>query len=183
VNAPSDIAVVRARLPYTDHRALSQAWYAALKLSRDEGAPMVKRSRPQASPTGARNRSRTQGESVPAQHHASSGVVARQATRPIVPAYAYRSKLEAGLRSNGAASHSNDARKQSIPGGASFTVSLGDARVRIVARSDGNRLQLTAVCNARHSEIVRRALAHASIGLGLCGARVDTAVHCEEEPS
>jgi hypothetical protein len=65
--------------------------------------------------------------------------------------------------------------------GASFTVNIGDARVRILARSSGNRLTLVAVCSARYAQLVARALAHASAGLREAGAFVDATVHCREE--
>ena len=34
MNAPAAVSVVPARLPYLDRRALSEAWYAALRLAR-----------------------------------------------------------------------------------------------------------------------------------------------------
>jgi hypothetical protein len=63
---------------------------------------------------------------------------------------------------------------------ASFTVALGDARVRIIVLSEGRRLHVTAVCSRRHVEIVRRAIGHASAGLRLHGALVEETIRCEE---
>src|ERR1700686_5193165 len=45
----NSIAVIRARLPYVDRRALSEAWFSALHLAR-EGEPLARRRRDIASP-------------------------------------------------------------------------------------------------------------------------------------
>jgi len=180
VNAASDIAVIRTRLPYVDRRALSQAWYSALH--HDEPGQQPERS-PLAvttSPEALRK---------PGAVPSAKGDVER-ANAPASP----RRRPSAARGAGGAPTATVQASKgerqttgrtASLPTrrmhGASFTVNIGEARVRIVARAIGNRLTLVAVCSGRHAEIVRRALAHASLGLREAGAFVDATVHCQED--
>jgi len=181
VNAPSDITVIRARLPYIDRRALSQAWYEALRLGADAGQAVPMLPRRKADEARRPNAS----HAPPSPLTTAPPSVAAAAQKRRVP-YALRGAdgrrpfLKTERTSYPNASRPPTARRATPVYGAGFTVALGGARVRIVVRGEGMRLALTAVCTARHAEAVRLALAHASLGLRLDGALVNTTVHCEE---
>ena len=181
--ATAEIAVIRARLPYIDRRALSQAWYSALtRFGREQGSdthlplrqPLgVAESSGRLPPSGAHGGSRARFM-LPEPWRSSS-------TRKALARSVDQRDPNSAIQDRRARCHVREARcRVQTLRSTSFTVTLGDARVRILAHSIGNRLQLTAVCSSRHAETVRRALAHASVGLQRCGALVDTRVHCED---
>jgi hypothetical protein len=180
VNA-SDIAVIRARLPYVDRRALSQAWFSALHQEEDVRAQVASRRKDAvaesgpgttaaAAPRTPRAERETTQTALPQRRTAASrrAAAAPEARSALAPRAAHRAhEAPSAVRRNW---H-----------GASFTVNVGEARVRILARSSGNRLTLVAVCSARYAQLVARALAHASAGLREAGAFVNATVHCREE--
>jgi hypothetical protein len=183
VNVPSDIAVIRARLPYVDRRALSEAWYAVLHVcERMPSVPM--KSAKHDGTTAVARAPRTVREARAANDAAPATAVSRstQAKKPAPDFGAVPQRRATTARKAGGAPPGCDRPAPRFIGeSAAFTVSFGEARVRIIARSDGARIHLTAVCSSRHADVVRRALAHASLGLRSYGAVVDTAVRCEVE--
>jgi uncharacterized protein (DUF58 family) len=65
----------------------------------------------------------------------------------------------------GAVAASGSGARVGTGASAAFTVTLANARVRLVVRGDGDRLHVVALCSARHLETVSRALALAALSL------------------
>jgi hypothetical protein len=163
-----DIAVIQARLPYTDRRALSEAWFSVLRRAsngareEDVGASAgVKqeliaaryfrterrnaRCEPQCC-VGLRRSLQT------ANAHSSDGGGAAETER-----------LRAGraMTQKGAA---RETLRESVSH-ATFTTVLDGARATLHVRRDAEKTTVIAVCSARHAERVRRALAEAAVGM------------------
>lgn len=166
MNAPThDIAVIRARLPYIDRRALSQAWFSALRLASDGRAPAREPQRvrlPVPSP-GSRPAAPARVASVRAQPSANArgrdAASGRSAGLPPADATTSRRLLAGAVAASG--------YRARAAGGpcAAFTVTLANARVRLVVRGEGDRLHVVALCSARHADTVTRALALAALSL------------------
>jgi hypothetical protein len=163
------VSILAAPLAAIDRRALSQAWYSALRLARDgrpapltrvsepHGAQARKRGRIQATPGGVRN-----------EAHAPPGVVGLK-SRPmagydaawrIVDRRAERSPLAGQIESV-----LFDPRSQVKR--ASFTI--GSGRVHVLLQSKGDRVALVALCPPALRGIVARALAQARFALAARG--------------
>lgn len=184
MNPPSEIAVIRARLPYIDRRALSAAWYAALRAGVGEAGSVVpalhRRDAATVEAAAARAQKATPPRSPARPGEAHQALAERKPARPS-PAAGRERSIVAAHDSQAIGESEKAAVRTAVPThAAAFTVTLGDARVRIIVRGEGKRLALTAVCSSRHADIVRLALAHASLGLRMCGALVDTTLHCED---
>jgi hypothetical protein len=164
VNAPThQIAVIRARLPYTDARALSQAWFSALRLASDGHAPELRRGRARTSAALSGDRAATPSRETGARPlpaatpRAHGAALRRGAGAPSVDATARR-RFREGVVARDGVRTTTDAR-------AAFTVTLANARVRLLVRGDGDRLHVVALCSARLADTVARALALASVSL------------------
>ena len=183
MEASSDLAVIRARLPYVDRRALSEAWFAALRLG-SEGEPQTMKT--------MQRRSGESDQTTPSPKIREGA----QATPPAVnarhPSNVHPQNVRTAPDANRAGPSTRGASAKSMPStgsrshapqsvAISFTIPVGDARVRVVARGDGNRLHLTAVCTAQYADLVRRALAHATLGLRRQGAFVEANFYCRED--
>jgi hypothetical protein len=175
VTATSAIGVIRLRLPYTDSRSLSQAWFSALHLESDAKAPAVTRRRAKPSvsgkdavalkPPAPPERSASPPRSRPAATRVrtagpagsdATGRAARERTRPAAPAL--------------------DAARSYPPVRAAFAFGLDGARVHILVRREGATLHVLALCAPRHVELVRRALACADFHLRARGDAVCSSV-------
>lgn len=164
------LSVVTADLLCTDRRALSQAWFSALRLAGHE---------PSSHPV-----------SGPAHWiSSSSNVVCERAHESADISPSDHARAQTRLRSSGSASldvhelpknatlplelratsrlHSTSADKlaralahASAPKTTSAqTVSLADGRVHLIVRSDGQRTRIVAVCSTALRTTVERALA------------------------
>jgi hypothetical protein len=166
------IAVLRARLPYTDRRALSQAWFSALGLAERD---TLRRARHVAASAAPHAQLRAGGTSLPPLQRTDSGRASA-----VSPASA-RSDLRA---TEPACSHSSatarkvEAEKAAVvrypPVHASFRLEVDGGRVRVVLRRAGNVLHVVALCSPKHVSHVRAALARAAAhmrasGETLCG--------------
>jgi hypothetical protein len=177
VNTPTrDIAVIRAHLPYIDRRALSQAWFSALRLASDGRAPAREPQRvPPSIPSLGR---RSAAPACAATPRAQPEALARgrdaapQKTAGMSPgdATARRRFLEGAVAASGSRARAGTGAR------AAFTVTLANARVRLVVRGEGDRLHVVALCSSRHVETVTRALALAAFSLRHRGP-IATSVH------
>ncbi len=174
MNADS-IAVLRARLPYVDRRALSEAWFSALQLA---GAkPAMQRGRkaprqPGAAPVSAA-RHRPERAALVASPVAQRRADVAQAANP-------RALLDAPRlrRAGGAVVIPLPVRLvRYAPIRCSFSIAAGEGRVQIILRRDGHVLRVVAICSARDADLVRRALACAGMHLRLCGHALESTVH------
>lgn len=177
MNADS-IAVIRARLPYVDRRALSEAWFSALHLAHAEkSAPRRERKAAASQGSGgvpSERRAANRGALDPA--HRSLSFAARHPRAIPLEASSARSR-----RLGGAVVAAFPMRRvRYAPVRASFHIGVGGGRVQIVLRRDGAVLHVVAVCSRRHVELVRRALACADLHLRLRGETIRSSVRTLE---
>jgi hypothetical protein len=173
----NDIAAVRARLPYFDRRALSQAWFSAFHLASDATPPAAVKhafaicegASGGPLPRNATFQRRTPSLvpfAVPRPVRWLEGV---GASRPADPA----------RRGERVATHFEAARRFP-PLRASFTIAIEGARVQILLRREGQALHVVALCTRRHLELVRRALACAGFALRAQGEEVRSSLRASQ---
>jgi hypothetical protein len=161
------IDVLTTQLAQTDRRALSQAWYSALRVAecrpRMPCAAVTRISLPPFSTLVRQPASRTTSMRLPsganparASSRESSGRGAGAVSGPErrLPKTALAWRLEHTL-----------IRRAPCAGSASFALRAGNGRVHLLVRSDGVRTRLIAVCAPSLRERVERALAHARFAL------------------
>jgi hypothetical protein len=168
------LAVVSTQLALTDRRALSQAWYSALRLAvpQRDGA-LARRRGPAVAPRRALGRL-----AAPLAH----ALALRTGEPPVVRARTLPA-VRAGNAPERRAPPSELARRirraltrrvlRGLP--ASFAVRAGNGRVHLLVRRDGTCTRVVAVCVAPLRARVERALAQARFALAARG------VHCEAE--
>ncbi len=173
--SPTALAIVATRLPYIDRRALSQAWFSALHVASDGGAPRVER-RASAAAVGA--------TSVASSAHASPEPI-RDGVGRATPNMAPRTNVAgAGLATQrisdarvAAAGRASYQRARSYPAfRSSLTLAVASERVQLLLRREGATLHVVAVCRPQTAEIVRRALASASAHLYVRGEAMRSSV-------
>lgn len=170
MNANS-VAVIRARLPYVDRRALSEAWFSALHLTKDTTPPASRRR-------AAAPRSLA-GAPPP------GGAVARPAAVSAQTLRAPKEPRDAAAPTERASARRESLRRDVVvpmrsiryaPVRASFQLALDGGRVQILVRRQGTVLHVIALCSERHVELVRRALICADLHLRARGERVQSSV-------
>ncbi len=173
MNATNAVSIDPARLPYLDRRALSEAWYAALHLA--------------AAPHGAGAAPRR--AAVPARAVAdrpAARAAARNALRGQTPLAARSPRAAESGASGGSAglrvrTSPRPLATRAVPAArasahAHVTLTFEGARVRLIARRDGPRTQVIALCSAEHVAVVRRALGVLACALRLRGERLEAVV-------
>ncbi|MBC5801535.1 MAG: hypothetical protein GIX03_00665, partial [Candidatus Eremiobacteraeota bacterium] len=154
--AQRSIAVVKMRLPYTDRRSLSQAWFSALHLAEERprsgccsgrpGPPL----QPERPPTVQRGTSAAP-RSGEAANGGRDGSVVRRAFVAGSEAVQQRGRVE---RARVAVRASFERSRSYPPFQSSLTVGVGGARVQLVLRRDGETLHVVALCAPRNAELV-----------------------------
>src|ERR1700688_1101944 len=173
----NSIVVIRARLPYVDRRALSEAWFSALHLAR-EGEALAPRRRDIAPPGSAlalRRRDIASPGTAASFHPWNSR---RLVNCFVAPASGLRSAQAPGSATSRrlAQAHAAEARRFN-DARASFSIALdGGGRVQILLRREGRVLHVIALCSEGHVELVRRALACADLHLRARGEKVCSSV-------
>lgn len=170
MNANS-VAIIRARLPYVDRRALSEAWFSALHLAGDQRASSSRRRAPlQRAVTGS-----------PLGHTAAT----RSKVVPLQTSRAPKTALAGGVSPERAVARRESVRRDTLvpirsiryaPVRASFGLGIDGGRVQILVRRQGAVLHVIALCSERHVELVRRALVCADAHLRGRGERVESSV-------
>ncbi len=161
-----DIAVIRARLPYVDRRALSQAWFSALRLAGDGRAATLLRRGPAAhgaSPPRTAARSAQRG--AERDSFVSPRVDPRARRRFGGEGGGLESVVPRGGARTGGRGLPVAAAVRYAPVRASFGLALDGGRVQILVRREGLVLHVIALCSRRHVELVRRALDAAALHL------------------
>jgi hypothetical protein len=155
------ISVIATRLPFTDRRALSEAWFSALHLASD-GPPSAKavdrRGVPQdASGTMVRN---AKSSGSPAYPSIPQGPVRSRHADVNEAVRSPDASLRASSgRARGEAAFARARSYESFR--TSLTFGVDGERVALVLRREGATLHVVAVCRAAVADIVRRALASA----------------------
>ena len=163
----SKIAVIETRLPYTDRRALSEAWFSALHLS-NEASPAAHARGHCAAATRAETTSAHDGARSVRPVSGAGRDIARNA------AHAARRAAFAGLDTP--ARRATDAARTAAAGRtfararsyAPFRTSItldgaNGTRVHLIVRRVGATLHVIALCPPAVEHLVRKALASADL--------------------
>lgn len=165
---PRSIAVVKMRLPYTDRRSLSQAWFSALHIAEDRPPPSRCSGRRHLLPFLGRPAAAQRGVSASPSVGGTSSNGARN-DAPVRRANILGSETPqqgARVERPRVAVRTSPAHVRSYPPfQSSLTVGVGGARVQLVLRRDGETLHVVALCAPRNVDLVRRALACAQAHL------------------
>lgn len=167
-DSPAKISVIQSRLPYTDRRSLSEAWFSALHLAageagaRGSSATVAPADLPATALRAARASAQREDAAgvacVAAARRRQSVRVESDAPRPV------RVAPRAHLASPALA------RAASVsPFRAAFVVGVGGERVQLLVRRDGAALRVVALCRPHVAPTVRRALEAAGARLRALG--------------
>jgi len=166
------VSILAAPLAAIDSRALSQAWYSALRLA--HGAPAISQtagrcvtaSRPQASiATAVLLESDRQPAVVALRGARSMRGEVRAAAGDHVKRRAARAPLARRIERIFAA--------PTPPHRATFSIEHGPARVHVILQTSGERCALVALCRPELEATVSRALAQAGQALAARGIAID----------
>lgn len=176
------IAVIETRLPYTDRRALSEAWFSALHLARDAqpdaSAPPAK-TRAAAPESGAASRQRSDRPAPDAAPRRERSATVERAGRRAAYAGFDVSQRRAGDARGAVAERASFERARSYP---PFRTSLtlegaNGTRVHLIVRRVGPTLHVVALCPRTVEPLVRKALANADIHFRTRGERLQIDVN------
>jgi hypothetical protein len=172
------ISVIAARLPYTDRRALSEAWFSALHLASDgalHAQPPERRAgvahhppRDMSRGPGAQSaappaRTAAQRPAAPVRRRDGGGLAREDAPRDVRP-------RSADTRDVFACARSYPSFRTAL------TFGVAGERVALLLRREGPTLHVVALCRPAVAEIVRRALAGADAALRLRGESIRATV-------
>lgn len=179
VSTTDKVAVIKARLPYIDRRALSEAWYSALHVAENVNVRVpARRAGDPGNELRAAESPCTASEcgTSPCAARAWSGPE-RRIQRPAVPS----GGAPPAARRLGLTRTAAFQRARSYPPfKATLTLGLDGARVAVLLRRDGPALRVVAICSAQHLDVVRRALACADRHLRARGELVLSDVRVAE---
>jgi hypothetical protein len=171
-----EVSILAAPLAAIDRRALSQAWYSALRLARDGPAAPTPPARPSQNAAVARlgqarsdlGMADTRDAALPAVHaradrfaslsHAASDAGVR------------RVRLTPLARAIGDAF----ANPRAPARRATFSMGRGGARIHVILQTNGARTTLVALCRPEIRAIVARALNEARLALAARGIELCT---------
>jgi hypothetical protein len=171
-----EVSILAAPLAAIDRRTLSEAWYCALRLARDERSPAPKVRAQQTAVVHVLARPRNEMLARSCRHPATS---------PAKPAAAKTTLTYAGWEARNAiarrSSHTPLARRIervfSKPSAqvkrATFAIGDGRARVHVILQTNGGRATLVAICRPEARVFVARALAQARLILAIRGIGVE----------
>jgi len=160
------ISVIAARLPYTDRRALSEAWFSALHLASDgahakpaERRGGIAQNRPRDGARSPGQRSAAQRSAAPVRGRDGAGLAREDATRYARPRPPEAPDVFAHARSYPSFS-------------TALTFGVAGERVALLLRREGPMLHVVALCRPAVADIVRRALAAADAALRTRGESI-----------
>lgn len=169
-----EVSILAAPLAAIDRRALSEAWYCALRLAPQAAPAFTIPARPQhngALPASTRSGALARTRSVPKRFSAPSPTPRKNAalrrreaaatTRPARGTRLAESIERAFAGPNGS------------PKRATFAIGRGDARVHVVLQTSGGRTTLLALCRPEIRGVVARALHQARIALAARGIGIE----------
>lgn len=176
----SKIAVIETRLPYTDRRALSEAWFSALHLSHDAAsAPSPQRHAAQvAASSGDAQHGRThEREGTASSRRDPSRSVTHAARRAAFAGLDTPLRRSSDARGTTAAAKAFDRARSYPPFRTSLTLEgASGTRVHLIVRRVGPTLHVVALCPPAVEHLVRRALASADLHFRARGERLQVDV-------
>ena len=178
------IAVLRTRLPYTDRRSLSQAWFSALHLAQigpARGFPARRASDPSFLAPSSRSATAPNAEAAPpARASRVSGTKVDRATAREGAAAAGTRDVRSRFKDKAAFEQA----RSYPPFRTSLTVGVDGARIKLLVRREGSTLHVVALCAPQSAELVGRALACADTYLRRSGESVRASVRTvAQEPA
>jgi hypothetical protein len=173
------VSILAAPLAAIDRRALSQAWYAALRLGRERPTSLTIPPRRMANVAVSPwriDRSGLQTLSIPAtsaRATCAAGRAGRGTCSGVEPQIArgnrkVRSPLARAIEGAFFNPRENSAR-------ATFSMGRGSARIVVILQTKGNRTTLIALCRPELRDDVARALTQARLTLAARGIGVELA--------
>ncbi len=170
------IAVLRTRLPCTDRRSLSQAWFSALHLAED-GRPTVHAARRSGDRAARIGGARASAVTLAAERCGASYKAPRAGAASREPG---RSDdfIPKRLRdlTRPAPRGAFERARSYPPFSTSLTVGIDGTRIKLLLRREGPTLHVIALCAERNVELVRRALACADAHLRRSGESIRASV-------
>jgi hypothetical protein len=177
------VSILAAPLAAIDRRALSQAWYAALHLDRNQPRPVGKTvQRVHAGATIALQvRQRAKHPSLDRKFELSKTKhpAPRAGQTQLVP-NAVRTATLRGIFPLSRRIERTFLRPEAPVRRATFSLGRGGARVHVILQSNAGTVTLVALCRPEMRELVARALAQARLALAARG--FETAMLSEGEP-
>jgi len=163
-----EVSILAAPLGAIDRRALSQAWYSALRL-----APQPVTATPRAGGKREGQVPARCGAAAAAPNSRGDAPCGRPQLRLVTP----QTSARYGEPSPSAPSRSALAQRierafsepRANPKRATFTLGRGNARVHVVLQTSGSRATLLAICRPELRPVVARALAAARLALAARG--------------
>jgi hypothetical protein len=171
-----EVSILAAPLAAIDRRALSQAWYAALRLGRRGSQPPA---------AGVREAGGFSHAALRAAHPGAQPVAPSSFREAAAPRANAAKELRSGAAVERARSRFARAVRPQLAGAiekafadaalrrATFSVGRGSARIHVVLQTKGNRTTLIALCSPQLSASVARALAQARVALSARGIGVE----------
>ena len=167
------VSILAAPLAAIDPRALSQAWYSALRLAHD--TPAISTAPGDARPLRAQRRDLLDRQRCgkPTGSRPSSHRTARDARAPRCEGVAGDHVKRRAARVPLARRIERAFAASTLPQRATFSLGHGAARVHVVLQTSGDRSALVALCRPELEAIVSRALAQAGRALAARGIVVE----------
>jgi len=171
-----DVSILAAPLAAIDRRALSQAWYSALRLVPHASPTALSpaRRRESAAVCGAARRIEPAATRRPSTEVLRSRVISRTPGIPSGDREGTPTMRQAGPRTRLAERIErtfSDPRTK--PKRATFSLGRGRARVHVVLQTAGGRTTLLAICRPELRAVVARALLQARIALATRGVGIE----------
>ncbi len=169
---PLEVSILAAPLAAIDRRALSQAWYSALRLARCEhSGPPLSPARDLAPSVAPRLRVAPRASApANAQQPISFRAPLLRSVSVEPPGEPVRPQRSIHLSARIEAAF---AQRAQPPRRATFSLGRGGARVVVVLQTHGGRATLVALCRSEHRTLVASALAQARLALASRGIVLD----------
>jgi len=170
-----NVTVLCAPVAAIDRRALSQAWYSALRLADRTRSAGDAGARPHDA-TGASGQSRCERETPPLAERSQRAPAVRNARARIAEAAAATADRRAARSELARRIERTFFETRTPVKRASFAIGEGSARVHVMLARHGERLRLVAICSQRLRPTVARALAQARFALAARGIAIEASV-------
>jgi hypothetical protein len=177
----SKIAVIETRLPYTDRRALSEAWFSALHLAHDEPTaahPWYAAASNTVDPGNAHANARSARASAVSGRRDPARTIAQAARRSAYAGLDTPARRASDPARTAAAARAFDRARSYAPFRTSITLDgANGTRVHLIVRRVGPTLHVIALCPPAVESLVRKALASADLHFRARGERLEAGVN------
>jgi hypothetical protein len=171
-----EVSILAAPLAAIDRRALSQAWYSALHLARQdrrlvparECRPPIVATRSEPERQDELDLCRPRAAEPRAQHFVQTKSSQVRIQPGATRISANRGSLPLSQRIERRFAHSTSQVKR-----ATFSMGRGAARVHVILQTNGNVATLVALCRPQMRGVVARALVQARVALSTRGVLLD----------